>query len=72
MSVRVSYYLVCDNCNNQIWANGGFVYGETEADLKEEAGASVHNLRVKNGSFWDFCQKCYDRKVMEDRLEGFS
>lgn len=68
MCIRWHCYLVCTNCNNQ------FIDRDKGWDCAEEAKtvravAKTHGWRyvkVANGSFWDFCPRCYARHIEPD------
>lgn len=59
MTVRVQYYLVCTNCNNQFISPCGGNYGETAKEIRElAAGQGWVYKKVENGTFWDICPSC--------------
>ena len=68
MTVFRSYNLNCTRCSYGFCDNGETHY-DTEEEVKESAlrkGWYV-DVKVQNGSFWDFCPKCVDKnKVRHD------
>ncbi len=67
MCIRTSTYLVCSNCNNQFRDPKYGAHFSDKAEVKKQA--TIHgwrvNERVKNGSEWDFCPRCWANHVAE-------
>lgn len=62
MTVHVRYFLYCTRCNCQFHGE----FGETEHEAIEfGAQQGWRRRRVKNGSFWDFCPKCWIKDEQE-------
>lgn len=61
MCIRVQYYLVCTNCNNQFidpkWG-GSFCSPEEAKGVAKQRGWHL-DVPVLNGSEWDFCPRCF-------------
>ncbi len=68
MCIRIHYYLVCTNCNNQFvhpkWG-GSFSSEEEAKEVALEQDWKI-DVPVPNGSLWDFCPRCWARCAEED------
>jgi len=69
MTISATFSVHCTSCGS--WA------GEEESKrgaLKEAKRQGFRRVKVENGSYWDFCPKCYEFHVDEQkeqkRLEG--
>ena len=60
MAVHEQWYLTCNCCGNQFVGSDGECYGETGDEVKGIATDEgwLCDVRVPNGSDWDFCPKC--------------
>ncbi len=59
MSISVTYTVFCDSCH--WWAE------EQSAESKKEAlefakHEGYRRAKVPNGSYWDFCPKCFNKR----------
>lgn len=62
MTVHRCVYLTCTNCGNQFISEFG-PYGETAMEVRNQASREGWvRKRVKNGSFWDFCKRCWEER----------
>jgi hypothetical protein len=60
MAVHEQFYLTCDCCANQYIGSGGDNYGETADEVRGIAvdDGWLCDVKVENGSYWDYCNKC--------------
>jgi hypothetical protein len=67
MCVRACYYMACTSCGSQFRDPESGAYFESQEDVKEAAQTRnwQTDVRVKNGSLWDFCPRCYAAHVQE-------
>lgn len=61
MCIRTIYYLVCTDCNNQFVDPKWGAHFGSEEEITPLAIAQGWHLAVmvENGSFWDFCPRCF-------------
>ena len=60
MATHEQYYLTCNCCGNQYIGSDGESVAETADEIQEIAQDDgwIINIRVPNGSYWDFCPMC--------------
>tara|TARA_Y100001960_G_scaffold332700_1_gene434290 strand:- start:16552 stop:16971 length:420 start_codon:yes stop_codon:yes gene_type:complete len=71
MTIHTCYQLHCTQCSRQFNYDGQTFFESTEEVIefsKEKNWAC--NVKVRNGSFWDFCNQCYpNHQFLEKHLK---